>query len=60
MHHFVVWCSIFCLVLRHHDGDLDEYEGIVENAETDVGDEDTDQKDDEEEDAEDDPPVLGL
>ena len=23
-------------MLRHHDGDLDEYEGIVENDETDV------------------------
>ena len=42
------------------DFDLDENEGIVENAETDVGDEDTDEKDDEEEDAEDGPPVLGL
>ena len=38
------------------DFDLDENEGIVENAETDVGDEDTDEKDDEE----DGPPRLGL
>ena len=41
------------------DFDLDENEGIVENAETDVGDEDTDEKDDEE-DEEDGPPRLGL
>ena len=51
----IVWCSIFCLVLRHHDGDLDEYEGIVEDDETDVHDE-KDEKDDEE----DGPPRLGL
>ena len=36
-----------------------DLEGIVENAETDVGDEDTDEKDDEE-DEEDGPPRLGL
>ena len=43
-------------MLRHHDGDLDEYEGIVEN---DVHDENTDEKD-EKDDEEDGPPRLGL
>ena len=40
---------------HHHDGDLDEYEGIVENDETDVHDEK-----DEQDDEEDGPPRLGL